>query len=1104
MLNITVGRSGTGKTYSMFGKISQLIKNGADNVCLLVPDQFSFEAERIIVLLCGSSAVNKVKVFGFNRLATEILSEFGGVCGINIDDATRKVIMKRAVRSVKEQLRLYSKTCETDSFINELLFTVTELKQADVDPIELTRNPAVNCHEKLSDKLYDISVIGEAYDAIVKNTFIDGEDLLLYAYEKAKDKDFFRDKVFFVDGFDGFSGLQFKLLKLIIKGSTESNFYFTCNDKDFYTDKSSYFSGVKKAVCSVMSLAKEFGVPISEPILLKERRNGNSDLAVYEKIASGENLPPDTRKAENITLCCADSPTDECEFVAKQIRRLVREGGFRYKDIIVVAGDKDGYQRAIDETMKRYGIPCYIDERVPADELVLPIYISALLKCAVSFSTENVLRMLKTALAGLSVEEVAELENYCYVWGIEGDDWKHEWNMNPSGLNSQRENVDFSEELEHLNLLRKTAIKDIIKLTEIGKSSINDYIKTVYRIMCNTAKPSLKIILDNLKNDVSGDAFISAETDSWDAVVGGFDRLFLCFSNCKVDVKDVSDAFDTYIGSLTIGEIPQSIDQVQFGSADRIRPRYPKAVFLVGVNQGVFPKFVKSGGILSIADRARLNVAGVNIDNRTDDAYIDENYRFYCVSTCASEKLFLSYSILNAKHETAEPASIITKILMTFENDILMRESYYNRITENDIQAKLPAFQKMSVNWGENNIVVNTLKSLFENDREFSKKLQSLKSVTAGKSFSISPDSALKLYGNNLRFSASKVDTFYNCPFSFFCRFGLKAEKPQRAELSPMIKGTVVHSVLESVISKHKNDLGTLTDDIVKKEVDAAIDAYFESIQINKAALPADFLYALRYVTENLYELIKRINDEFSQSEFKVIGCEISIKNGGDIPAVTVPVSEDKKITLTGSVDRADAYNDGRHLYIRIIDYKTGKKVFRLSDTLAGLNLQMLIYLCAIIRCYGANAEPAGILYLNAFKKITDNKDDSFKTNGILTNNIEVLKKMTDDLSNKYIPVKIKKTGGFDKRVSKVIPDGAFDLLFGNVERHLKNMGQSLFSGEIKAAPLGENACKFCDYSALCLRSPDLPVRPLETFSDEETIEILKREEEENNGVQSN
>ncbi len=1103
MLNITVGRSGTGKTYSMFGKISELIKNGADNICLLVPDQFSFEAERIIVLLCGSSAVNKVKIFGFNRLATEILGEFGGICGINIDDATRKVIMKRAVKSVKEQLKLYSKTCETDSFIDELLFTVTELKQAALDPNELIKKPEINRYPKLSDKLYDISVIGEAYNAIVKNTFTDGDDLLLSAYEKSKNKGFFADKIFFVDGYDGFSGLQFKLLKSIIKESKESNFYFTCNDTNFYTDKSSYFSGVKKAVCSVMAIAAEFGVTVSDPVLLKNRRNKKEDLEIFEKIASGENVAPDSCKAENIILCCADSPADECEFAAKQIMRLVRDGGIRYKDIIIVTGDKEGYSRNIGETMKRYNIPCYIDERVPADELVLPIYISALLKCAVSFSTENVFRMLKTALAGLSVEEVAELENYCYVWGIEGDDWKREWDMNPSGLNTQLKNEDINKKLQHLNLLRKTAIMDILRLNKVGRSNIDEYIKTVYYIMKNTAKPALAEFISSLKNDESGISFVTAETDSWDEVIHGLDRLSLCFSDCKVDIKDVSDAFDTYIGSLTIGEIPQTIDQVQFGAADRIRPRYPKVVFLLGVNQGVFPKFVKSGGILSIADRVRLNAAGADIDNRTDDAYINENYRFYCVSTCASEKLFISYSILNAKHEASEPAAVIPKIISAFNNPILLRESYYAAINEDDIQAKLPAFQKTAVNWKESNVVVDSLKNLFETDVEFSKKVKALDSAVSGKKFAISPDSALKLYGNNLRFSASKVDTFYHCPFSFFCRFGLKAEKPQKAELSPMIKGTVVHSVLEYVINRHKSDLGTLSDNVIKSDVDTAISEYFKNIKINATALPADFLYALKYVTENLYELVKRINSEFAQSEFKVIGCEISIRNGGDIPAFTMPVSEDKQITLTGSVDRADAYNDGKHMYIRIVDYKTGKKVFKLSDTLAGLNLQMLIYLCAIIRHYGENTEPAGILYLNAYKKIGNDDDSgvSFKANGLLTDNIEILKKMTDDFSKRYIPVDVTKTGAFNKRVSKVIPDGAFNLIFKNVERHLKNMGQLLFSGDIGADPLGDDSCEYCDYSALCLRSSGLPARPLESYSDEETIEILKQKEEESDAV---
>ncbi len=1101
MLHITVGRAGTGKTYSMFGKIKELVESGKGDICLLVPDQFSFEAEGIILKLCGALSSNSVEVYGFSRLCEEILKKFGGLGGVNINDAAKAVLLKQAANSVKDELKVYSKICEKNEFIHELLYTITELKQADIDIVanDFCENGS---NDALTLKLNDIKLISDAYSALIENVYVDTNDLVNKAYEKAKGNGWFRNKTFFIDSFSGFTGAQLKLLEVALSEADDVYINFTCNNDDYYSDDYTVFSAIKKEVRKIIAITQKNGIKVDKTVVLPERQEKPKDLSILERVVSGASADDYTENSDNITVCHGNTLYDEAEFVAKEIRRLVRECGYRFRDFVVVSGNGTDYEKIICDAMHKYSVPCFIDKRIDANNIVLPLFVLAVLKCSVKPSSENILNMLKTGLSGMPEDDICELENYVYIWGYNSLDWETEWTLSPNGYEKSFESADATKQkLNKLNELRCKAVAIFSDIRFNSKVLATEIINRIFNMLKSKISPVLSAYTDKLAND--GELYLaSVEADSWELVMQALDCMQLCFGERKVGIEEFYDAFEVYISNSSVGETPQTLDEVVFGVVDRIRPKYPKVTFLVGVNQGVFPNYSKTSGVLSQRDRQRLIDNGAQIEDRSIDSAIMENFRFYSVVSGASERVYFTCSSTGRDGSSADMSRVLRRVTEKMPHINITYESYNAPICENDVESAIPSFERASYCWNENNVVINSLKSVFENDDFFNEKIKRLNANNHRDNCSISPESANALYKGHLKLSASKVDDYYRCPFMFFCKFGLSAKKLKKAELSSVIRGTIVHFVLEYVIDNNKHRLGQLNDVEIKSGVDSACEEYFKEINIDETSLPPSFIYSLLSTKKMLSDLIGHINKEFAQSGFKVDSCELSVSKDGPVKPLEIPLSNGEVLPLQGSVDRVDICEIDGANYVRVVDYKTGGKAFKLCDTLAGLNLQMLIYLYAIVKGYGKELDPAGIMYLMAKGGIPnagEATDKEFKANGLFTNDLSVLRMMENDLAGKFIPAKLNsKTPTLSKR-SQVVSSEAFNLIFKNIDKLLENMGNEVFEGDISVNPTNScdsDACKYCDFREICLRDATCKNNQVDEISNQEAVEILKESNE--------
>lgn len=1099
MLQLILGRAQSGKTYSIMCKIKELLESGRQDIILLVPEQFSFESEKALLSMLGASVSSKVNVAGFTRLCDYIGDELGGKAGRLVDDGSRLILMRQALKGVHEQLTVFSKYADSTEFARQIVETVTEMKQAAISPQMLSDLSIKVTANILKQKLCDISVIMSAYDALLEGKFIDPLDLLQFTGEKLLGKNWFAGKTVLIDSFTGFTSAQYKLIERIIAESEDTYITFCSDGIEDFTDGTGIFSNIKKEIQNCLKIAESHTVKIAKPIILEKINCETQAMLVVEAALSGNDKVGFENADGNIVVCRADTMTDEADFVANTIRNLVRNENYRYRDFVVIARNAEDYEAIMEDAMRRHEIPCFLDSRISIRFLPLTVFITSAIDAAAHFRSDDIFRFLKTGLAGLSFDEISELENYVYIWSINGQKWLEDWTMSPYGLDAVLDEEKSKVQLEHINKLRIKALNPLVSFKNRFKKTASDMVKAIFRLIedCNASK-YLEIYTSEL--EAKGDFITaSAQQQGWDKLMEVFDRLVLCLGENEVNEKLFTEMLNMCVASETVGEIPQRIDEVIFGPAAHIRPMRPKAVFVIGVNQGCFPAVTGNSGLLTVADRARLIALGAQVGDRSLSDIIKEKFLFYTSSCCASQKLYITYHEKDNSSVAVEPSKIIDSITKKIEGCVFVRETKTDSLNIEKIEAIMPAFESMSRHWHEDSAEEQSLKQYFSSQDGFKDRFNAICRSDSGKNTSINRETAKKLFGERMQMSASKIDVFYRCSFSYFCKFGLRAKTLKKAEMDVMTRGTLVHYVLEKIVSAHKTDISSISDDTIQKEVTENLKQYFINLSIDTGTLGPKFNYMLTSINKLLCQMIVRLREEFAQSQFVPEFCELEISETNEIKPLKVPLENGGAVEVSGIVDRVDfAEKDGKK-YIRIIDYKTGHRDFAISDTLYGLNLQMLIYLYAIVKC--SDAEPGGILYMPAKRVYKDSQQDeasNIKMNGILTNDPEILNMMEEGLSGKYIPAKATKNG-FD-RYSKVMDSGAFFDVFKYIDRLLKNMGDSILCGKIDINPRDakdSEACKYCDYNSVCKKEKGVSNELAKRLEIQETIDLIKEKNQE-------
>lgn len=1105
MLKMVFGRSGYGKTEYVFNSIKKLTQQKSENILLITPEQYSLISERRLLLELGEAGVCAVDNSSFSRISNAVKREYGGECLTSLSKGSKAVLMMQAIEKSRDNLCLFGKNIDSSAFVESMVKIYDEMKSCNLGAVQIGELSKNIQNETLFRKLADISLIMSIYEAIIENRFLDSADELTRLYERIKDKNYFVGKTVFIDGFNGFVAQEYKLLELIIRES-EAVTITLCTDSFECNDRFNLFTYVNDSAKILRKIALKAGVNCETVLLDKNYRAKNDDILNLEKNLFSENTELSKSANSSISIYSSKNITDECCETARKIRNLLRNG-CKASDITVITRDIEKYREELGSAFRKYEIPFFNDERQPIKCQPLVVFIEYLLRCVnYSFKSDDILSIAKTGLTDIHADDINVLENYIYLWNINGMKWTKTFENSTRGFVSEISDSD-QKQLDALNLTRERLITPIIDFkTAVKNADAKKICEHIYKALIKF-KADEMIKKSAVELAASGSYSLAVEQGMiWDMVMDILDQLVNVLGDEVITLKNFAKLFSVVISCEDLGTLPGGIDNVQIGQADRIRTDNPKAVFVLGANEGEFPQAVTGGGLLSESDRKILLDNDFKLYSYGEILNLQERYFAYMACSAPSKMLYISY-LGNSGKENA-PSEIITSIKSIFTD---IKEYSYSDISDIDlVETKQNAFELMSERYLENSQFSSSLKKYFENDDRYF----SIKSLAENNTSKInSTDTAVSLFGYNMYISASRIEDFYNCSFRYFCKFGLGAKPRKKAELDPMQRGTLIHFVLEMIMADYgSKKLSAMTDLQIKSAVDKYTADYFENQMGNIADLSIRFKYNYKRLSKLIFSVVKHLAIEFSDCDFEAKAFELKIDRDAQVKPEVLTLDDGSSIQVRGSIDRVDIYEKDNQKYVRVVDYKSGNKTFRLSDIMYGLNLQMFIYLFALSEDKTSPycGIPSGVLYMHASRSIFPfdsgkeaigsieaEETSSYKMKGLVLSDFdgEIAVAMENSLAGKHINVKMNKSGELTGQLANLQELG---LIHKKINSLIAQMGMELHLGKINRNPVKSKdrklTCDFCDYSDVCANMKSIENRIIPDLTDDEVKEILSKE----------
>lgn len=1111
MIHIIEGLSGYGKTsyiwQDIFKKFSEnLSKN--KKILILVPEQFSFESEKMLCELQKNNRTTNIEVVNFKRLSNIILKKYGGLTRPTLTQVKDNIIINIVLSELKNELRIYKRQINNESFSKDILLLFNILKNNNIsfDDIVCLKEKINN--KLLLAKLEDICLIYKNYKNKINQKYIDNNDIINLAYQKLNKSEFFKDYIIYIDGFSSFTISEYNILEKIISQS-EDCYLSLCLTKNI--NQNSILSSVIKTKKIFLDLAKKNNIKLAPIIYLdKPRRFNNQSLILLEKkiynILNSEktknnfdfNFDWSTQADFNIFEC--QNINQEINFVAAEISNLIKNKNFRFNQISIITRDINLYRSYLDYIFKLYEIPYFLDERKKiSDQRLIVLVTSSLEAVNLNFNTLSILKLLKTGFFGfcLNIEEtiISKLEIYCDIWNINHELWLEDFKFNPAGFSE-----NFSEEdkslLSEINNIRKKIIDILLSLKEKlnKKNTGKEFVKTIYQYLVDLKiDQTLKNIIENNKQDV---IFVQENIKIWEGFIEILDDITDIVGEKFISLKEFINIFNISVLNFDIGSVPQTLDQVTVAQADHLITSKAKVVFVIGLNQGSFPRVEQQFSIFSSFENKNLLDLGFDLYNNYSDKFqmsLNERYYVYKSITCASDKVYLSYSNFSIDSKKLNKSFFINQIKSLFKNLKI------KKINETDIiflQNKKTAYNYFCKNFNKDSQELISVREYLKNDLDYKNKiyklerLNNINNLNKKNNFNINNKTLLKNFlKNKLTLSPSSIERFHICSFKFFLNDILKIRYFKKVDFSNLEQGVIIHYLLKKILEKQSDlDMSNIKHDIsnlIKIYTDKTMGKHIISNNKNN--------YMFKNLIEDISRLICYITDEQSCSSFKAKEFELEISEKSKIKPLYIKLKTGEKILVSGKVDRVDFCNINNKNYIRVIDYKSGNKDFCLNDVYFGLNMQMLLYLFIIIDFYYKKNKillPAGVLYLSTKEKILfsernsdknlDNNLESkiktnFKTNGILIDDIDILSLMEKDLiknlKSNYLPIKLNKDLSLSK-TSSVLSSVNFKSLENYIKNLLISMAKSVFDGNFLAKPIEcnryKNVCDYCEYKSVC------------------------------------
>lgn len=1051
MLRLLIGTDWTENRRAVLGRIARDVKERKSGRILMVPELISHETERLLCQAAGDTASRYAEVLSFTRLARRASEQAGSGAMECLDNGGRVVAMAAAARQLASRLKAYAAVETKPEFLLELVNAVDEFKRCCISAEDL-KHAALETEGSLAQKLEELALLMEGYDALCSRGKRDPRDQMTWLLEQLEQGDYAREHVFYIDGFPDFTRQHLAILEHLMAASPQVTVSLNC---DRVGSRQPAFEKAGQTALELTRMAQRLGVEVQVEVIPERRDN----LQLLRSRLYQGAIPTGAEK-DSLTIIRADSAWSEVMSAARTIRELV-EQGCRYRDITLVCTDMAQYQPLVELIFPRMHIPTYQSgtEDILQESMIATV-LTALDAALSDFDQRSVFRYLRSALSGMDLDTCDLVENYAFLWGIRGSQWLQEWGNHPDGLGAEWTEAS-RRRLQELNEQRQQFITPLERLRQGLRGAVNlcQQVEALYGFLEDLG---MERRLEQLAGELEGrDAQILNQL--WEILLSALEQLYDVLGETHWEPEHFLRLLRLLLSQYDVGTIPPVMDVVQLGPVSAMRCHMEKHLLLLGAQEGNLPGYSGSTGVLTDQERVTLRKLGVPLTGGAMEGVQAEFAEIYGVFCGAVESVTVSCS--------GKQPSFLYRRLAELAGGEIQPDTGLG-FADADAQ-EAGAFL---AGWRQEKAAAK-LGLQQEYEAALARADYALGAV--------SRQHIRSLYGDSLNLSASQIDKQAECRLSYFLNYGLRAKERKEASVDPAEFGTYVHAVLENT-ARTIRDKGGFHQVSLEQTMDIAHHYSEEYTKERFSQLLSERMeYLFRRNLRELDMVVQELWEELQEAGFEPVDFEVAFgaPEKDSLPPIVIPNSQMDAI-LRGFVDRVDVWQSPGSKYYRVVDYKTGKKDFDYCDVFNGVGLQMLLYLFALQesggQLLGENPIPAGVQYFPARvpylltegapepEEMETERRKLWKRQGLLLNDEAVLQAMEPGEEPKRLPIKLKKgvlTGDLADREQ-------LKLLKGFVFRVLAGLVEDIASGNVEPNPYtrgsAHDACRFCPYGSIC------------------------------------
>lgn len=1109
-LRFCFGPSGSGKSHRIYEEIMQrAAEEPGRNFLIIVPDQFTMQTQKDLVIRSDRDGILNIDVLSFGRLSHRILEEVGTKEMPVLDDTGKSLVLQKVAADLKEQLPAMGSLLHKQGYIHEVKSAISEFMQYGISTQDMDK--LITSAQKrgaLAMKLKDLKTLYRGFQDYIRDHFITTEETLDVLRRSLSKSKILKGSVVVFDGFTGFTPIQNRLIQELMRVCAETIVTVTIGvGEDPYKmdGEQKLFHLSKKTVADLEKLAAEAEVERGEDLFVKGGPNRFAKapaLHYLEQNLFRYQYEPYAGEQQEIHMFEALSPREEVHQTALYIRHLIREQGMTYRDIAVVIGDLEGYASYVETEFGQLEIPCFLDRTRGIVLNPMIEYIKSALQLYIKdFSYDTVFHFLRSGMADISREEIDELENYVIRTGARGyRTYSRLFTRRTEELQGNAEGSEQAEEktMERLNRIRQQFM-DAVEILHMGsQEKAGDYVSHLYDFL-EQNQVQQKLLNYQQQFEKEGDLSRAREyAQIYRLVMDLLDQVYELLGEEEISRQEFADILEAGFGEITVGTIPQNVDRIVVGDMERTRLKQVKVLFFLGVNDGNIPKNASKGGIISDMDREFLIESGTEMSpSPRQQMYIQRLY-LYLNMTKPSEQLYLSYAKVNSEGKGIRPSYLIDTVRKLFP--AMSVEYPQNRSRLEQIEGRQEGARYLAEELRE--YVEGTLPE--EERQDFYLMYRAYEADAAGRDLltraafrryresGLSRIVARALYGQQLENSVSRLETYAACACRHFLQYGLSLQEREEFGFEASDMGTVYHAVLENFAGKLAESNLTwwdFTEDFAAKAVKESVEAYAATYGETVLYSSARNEYAITRMSRILTRTVLTLQKHLKQGSFQPDDYELSFRFAEDLDSIHVDLSEDEKMHLQGRIDRIDVSEDAEHVYVKVIDYKSGNRKFDLAALYYGLQLQLVVYMNAAMEMESRKHPdkeivPAALLYyhiddptIETPVELTDEQINEqilakLRMNGVVNSDPEVVERLDRYMQDKsvVIPVEKKKDGSFSAR-SGVLSREEMQLISSYVDAKIRSIGREILDGKIAANPYekgNEEACTYCAYKKVC------------------------------------